>query len=66
MRHQLVEMGVFNYPKGLEGMRFYRIEYGGHAQYCVYEGAIWLPSHIDPERIEEILNESTCTEDCSW
>jgi hypothetical protein len=54
--HQLTEMFVFNPPKGLEGYRFYRIEYGGPNEYCVYEGAIWLPRHVNPEEIEEIIN----------
>ena len=56
--HQLVEMAVFRYPdERMEGMRFFRIEYCGHAESCAYEGAIWLPPYIDPDRIEDILNE---------
>jgi hypothetical protein len=49
-------MFVFNPPKGLEGYRFYRIEYGGANEDCVYEGAIWLPEHVDRKEIEEIIN----------
>lgn len=58
MRHQLIEQAVFRWPDPcMEGMRFYRIEYCGHARDCAYEGAVWLPPHVDPERIEAILNE---------
>lgn len=56
--HQLIEQAVFRYPdERMEGMRYYRIEYCGHARECACEGAIWLPAHVDPERIEAILNE---------
>ena len=56
--HQLIEQAVYRYPdKRMEGMRLYRIEYGGHANDCWCEGTIWLPAHIDPERIEEVLND---------
>jgi len=55
--HQLIELAVFHYPEGMEGMRCYRIEYGGHGEDCVREEMIWLPAHVDPERIENILNE---------
>jgi len=52
----LVEQGVFTYPSPeMFGWRFFRIEYGGHAEECVCEGAIWLPPGVDPERIEEIF-----------
>lgn len=55
--HQLIECAVFNYPdERMGGMRFYRIEYFGHGESCAYEGAIWLPAWIDPEKIETILN----------
>jgi len=58
MTHSLVEQAVYRYPSPLmDGMRFYRIEYCGHAEECACEGGIWLPSHIDAERIEAILNE---------
>ena len=56
--HQLIEQAVYRYPdKRMKNMRLYRIEYGGHAHECWCEGTIWLPAHIDPERIEAILNE---------
>ena len=51
----LVEEMVFNPPKGIEGWRCYRIEYGGHAQACLVEGRIWLPSRADPDSIEQLL-----------
>jgi hypothetical protein len=51
----LVEYGVNTFPKGLEGWRMYRIEYGGHAEACLAEGLIWLPKYISAERIEELL-----------
>ena len=58
MTHQLIEQAVYRYPdKRMKDMRYYRIEYGGHGvdEWC--EGGIWLPAHVDPERIEAILNE---------
>lgn len=52
----LIEMGVFTYPDPqLEGWRFYRIEYGGFNEQCVYEGLIWLPPHIKPEELEDMF-----------
>lgn len=54
--HSLTEMMAFTKPKGLENYRFYRIEYGGHAMDCVYEGAIWLPENVDREEIEKLIN----------
>jgi hypothetical protein len=54
--HQLTEMMVLYPPKGLENYRFYRIEYGGANEDCVYEGALWLPKHVDRKEIEEIIN----------
>ena len=56
MRVSLVEYGVFNYPKGLEEWRCFRIEYGGHAENCITEGHIWLPPDTPPEVIERILS----------
>ena len=54
-RVSLVEYGVFKYPKGLEGWRCYRIEYGGHAQDCILEGSIWLPPNIRSRDLEEYI-----------
>jgi hypothetical protein len=51
----LVEYGVYNYPKGLEGWRFYRIEYGGHAESCIMEMVIWLPPGCDACELEELF-----------
>lgn len=52
----LVWMAVFNYPEGMEGWQYYRIEYGGHAIDCVVEGGIWLPPNGDPDEVEKMLN----------
>ena len=49
----LVEYGVFRWPEGLEGWRYYRIEYGGHAESCLCEQTIWLPPGLDVMRLEE-------------
>lgn len=51
----LTEEMVFNPPKGMEGWREYRIEYGGFHEGCLVEGNIWLPPHADPDFIETIL-----------
>ena len=56
-RVSLVEYGVFQWPKGMEGWRLYRIEYGGHAESCIVEKTIWLPPTVDPNLIETILSE---------
>lgn len=48
MYASLIEQAVLSPPEGMEDWRFFRIEYGGHAQYCLVEGAIWLPPWIDP------------------
>lgn len=53
----LVELGVVRYPPGMEDWRLFRIEYGGHAESCVTEGSIWLPSDLSPERVEELLSD---------
>ena len=50
-----VEYGVFNYPKGMEDWRCFRIEYGGHAEQCLTEGHIWLPPQADPQQLEIFL-----------
>jgi hypothetical protein len=47
----LTEEMILNYkalPKQLNGWRYYRIEYGGHAQDCFMERPIYLPPHADP------------------
>lgn len=55
MRVSLIEYGVRNYPPGLENFRFYRIEYGGHAEACIQEAHVWLPKDLDPRVIEVLL-----------
>lgn len=63
MRVSLVEYGVFNYPKGMEKWRLYRIEYGGHAEACLCEGLIWLPENMDAEVIENLLSSKVQAKD---
>lgn len=43
-------------PDELRGWRRYRIEYGGHAERCVFENRILLPPHVRVERLERLLN----------
>jgi hypothetical protein len=57
MMISLIEQAVFTPPPGLEDWRFFRIEYGGHAADCIWEGAIWLPPNINPDTIEKLLEE---------
>jgi len=52
----LVEQMVMREPKGMEGWRMYRIEYGGHAENCIIEGVLWLPQDVNYERVEDYLN----------
>ncbi len=53
MKHihvSLTEEMVLNYkalPPELDGWRYYRIEYGGHAQSCFMERPIMLPRYAD-------------------
>lgn len=62
MSHGLTEMTVFSYPdERMIGYRFYRIEYCGFNEACATEGSIWLPPWVDPERIEDLLNEPNPT-----
>jgi hypothetical protein len=51
----LTEYGIFNWPKGLEGWRFYRIEYGGCNEFCLEEQTIWLPPNADPQDLEKLF-----------
>lgn len=57
MNIRLIEQMVLNSPKGMEGWRMFRIEYGGHAERCLAEGLIWLPQCLDPDNAESTLNE---------
>jgi hypothetical protein len=57
VRVDLVEMVVFHPPQGMEDWRYYRIEYGGHAQHCLVEGGIWLPQDADPDDVEQMFQE---------
>jgi len=55
----LVEQGVFDYPPGLEGWRFYRVEYWREdADYDFKEESIWLPPYYDATALEDSINES--------
>ena len=51
----LTEYGVRSWPQGMEGCRFFRIEYGGFNEECVCEGSIWIPPTIDRDVVEEFL-----------
>lgn len=58
MRINLIEVAAFNHPHGLKDWRFFRIEYGGHAEECIHEKYIWLPPNIrfkDIMAIEKII-----------
>jgi hypothetical protein len=50
-------MATYTKPEGMDDWEFYRIEYGGHAMDCVYEGAIWLPPWVYPDKVEQLLGE---------
>lgn len=54
-RVSLIENAVFNYPKGLEGWKYYRVEYGGHAESCLLETGLWLPPTVDASKVEEFM-----------
>jgi hypothetical protein len=40
----------------MKGWRFYRIEYGGHAEDCIMEKVIWVPPWIDVYEWEKQMN----------
>lgn len=42
-------------PAELRGWRFYRIEYGGCNEQCVWEGRVLLPPGGDPEALVSLL-----------
>lgn len=63
IRASLVWMAMYRPPEGMEDYQYYRIEYGGHAMDCVYEGVIMLPSHVDPQVIEDILQSAPTSEE---
>ena len=46
MRVSLVELGVYAPPRGMEGWRCFRIEYGGYAESCLVEGLLWIPGML--------------------
>lgn len=53
----LIEIAVYRYPRGMNGWRAYRVEYGGHAEDCLLETTLWLPENVDAREIEEILSQ---------
>lgn len=42
-------------PEALRDWRYYRIEYGGPNEACLWEGKILLPRSADPQVIETLL-----------
>jgi len=53
-----VEMGVYRYPKGFEGWRFYRIEYFDDVSpFQIREDCLWLPPGFDVSKLEDEINE---------
>lgn len=54
MRVSLVEVMVLNPPKGMEDRRAFRIEYGGHAESCIYESMVWLPPDVNLDMIDKL------------
>jgi len=50
-----IEMGVQSYPEGFEGWRLIRLEYGGHAEYCLKECVLWVPPKANVEDLEELF-----------
>lgn len=53
----LIGVMMYHPPEGMEDYAAYRIEYGGHAMDCLYEGMILLPPEVEPDVIERLLNE---------
>jgi hypothetical protein len=51
----MTEYGVRQYPRGLEGCRLFRIEYGGFNEMELAETTIWLPPEVDVREFELYL-----------
>ena len=49
------EMIMQPFPSPLDTFRYYRIEYGGHAESCLFEGRILLPRTADPDALVSLL-----------
>ncbi len=43
------------FPPPLDTWRYYRIEYGGHAENCLFEGRILLPGTANPDALVSLL-----------
>jgi hypothetical protein len=54
-----IEEVVFHPPEGMDGFRFFRIEYGGVNEESVMTGAVWIPPGLDPYKIERLLQKSS-------
>ena len=53
----LIEYGVQSFPAPeFVGWRFFRIEYGGHAEHCLKEVHIWFPPGFDVNRFEDEMD----------
>ena len=61
MRVDSVEQMILNEESPVAGMRCFRLEYGGHATNCLFEGTIYLHNTDDVydkmDRILEIIME---------
>lgn len=60
MHIDATEEFIFNYdlfPEELDGWRYYRLEYGGSNENCMFEGRILLPPDLNIERVLNFLNE---------
>ena len=55
MKFDLIEYVVQTYPPGLEGWSLYRVEYGGHAENCIFETHLWLPPNLDVRKWENYM-----------
>ena len=56
MRVGFTEIAVQTFPKGFENWKFYRIEYGGHAEECLLEFHIWLPPNAKIKDLTNLFN----------
>ncbi len=55
MKVSFIEVMVQTYPKGFEEWQFYRAEYGGHAEACLFESHIWLPPKAKIKELEYLF-----------
>jgi len=56
MKVRLTEVQLAKQPLSLQGWRFYKVSYEEAKGAVVWEGTLWLPSHLSKDQIEKAIN----------